>query len=192
MYQYLTSLSSVLRSGADVNDLADSLSETQFRSKSWLVETLSKQSIPANPRVLILGGWYGSYLIPMLNDTIKPSHIYLNDVNRSVLDVAKELHRKTTNCSFHHFDATSFYHRYDVDVVINTSCEHMSSYQHMLGEPSNVLYALQSCDNENDPGHVNVSTSTEDFASKLNLKHVIFAGRQSLGHKNRFMLMGYN
>jgi hypothetical protein len=192
MYQYLTSLSGVLRSGANVDDIADSLSDTQYRSKLWLVETLAKQSFPANPRVLILGGWYGSYLVPMLNEHIKPSHIYLNDINVDVLKVAKALHKNTPNCSVEHFDATHRYHRYDVDIVINTSCEHMNYYGYMLGEPSNVLYVLQSCDNKNDPGHINTSSSTDDFAAKLNLKQIVFAGRQALGHKNRFMIIGHN
>ena len=189
MYDYLINISSILRSDINYQDFGDSFSETQFISKKWLVDTLVKQNYPHDPSILILGGWYGSYLVPMLNQTIKPSKIYFNDVNENCLRVAKKLHRPS-NISFHCFDATTPYSHFNADIVINTSCEHMSEYTEMLREGPQCLYVLQTCDNRNDPGHINTSSSTEEFLEKLHLSKVRTTVRRNLGHKNRFMVIG--
>lgn len=189
MYEYLINVSSILRSGIDCDDFGDSLSRTQFVSKKWLVDSLANQQYKQNPSVLVLGGWYGSYLIPMLNEVIRPSKIYFNDINERSLEVAKRLHRQP-NISFHRFDATVPYKHFNADIVINTSCEHMSDYTEMLKEGSQCLYVLQSCDNDNDPGHINTSSSTEDFLKKLDFTKVNMAARRDLGHKKRFLVIG--
>jgi hypothetical protein len=189
MYEYLINVSSILRSDIDYEDFGDSLSRTQFVSKKWLIDCLADQRYKQNPSVLVLGGWYGSYLVPMLNEIIQPSKIYFNDINERFLEVAKKLHRQP-NISFHHFDATVPYKHFNADIVINTSCEHMSDYTEMLKEGSQCLYVLQTCDNKNDPGHTNISTSTDKFLKKLNLSRVSFAARRNLGHKNRYMVIG--
>jgi hypothetical protein len=189
MFEYLTKISSVLASGVDLKHFADSVSQTEFVSKKWLVDTLAQHNHLQNPSILILGGWYGSYLVPMLNDSLQPSKIYFNDVNKRCVEVAKRLHRQS-NIVFYNFDATSAYQHFNADIVINTSCEHMSDYTEMLKEGPQCLYVLQTCDNKNDPGHINISTSTEEFLKKLNLSRVMFAARRNLGHKNRFMVIG--
>jgi hypothetical protein len=189
MYKYLTSISSLLRSGINVDDFADSISNTQYQSKKWLVEQLAKQLSTPSPTILILGGWYGSYLIPLLQQHIKPVHIHLNDINSQVLEVAQRLHGN--NCiTYHQFDATNSMSLFQPDVVVNTSCEHMASYDKMLSCNPNSLFVLQTCDNTNDPGHINVSKSTEEFVTKTGLTNILWSGRLNLGHKNRFMVIG--
>lgn len=190
---YLNKISDVLREGVstglDVFDFANSLSSTQYRSKLWLVETLRAEKFKSNPKILILGGWYGSYLVPLLFEQIKPAHIFFNDVDNKCLEIAKKLHG-FSNISYHCFDATTSTTRFNPDIVINTSCEHMDSYTCMITQNPNSLFALQTCDNKNDPGHINTSISTEDFMNKLGLSTILYSGRTSLGHKNRFMVIG--
>jgi len=191
MYEYLTQLSVVLRSGKNVDDIADSFSTTQYKSKKWLVDTLQKQTIVPNPSILIVGGWYGSYLIPLLQETLTPRHIYHNDLDSSVISTAKLLHQSNKNISFHEFDATKHSEKFHVDILINTSCEHMHTVGTHLVDNPNCLYVLQSCDNQNDPGHINISRTTDEFVTKTKLSTIVFCGRLPLGHKNRFMVMGY-
>lgn len=190
-YQYLTQVSSLLRSGVNVDWFADSLSDTQYRSKRWLVEQLYDHSTPM-ASILIVGGWYGSYLVPMLDSTIKPSKITLNDIDSNVLNAASLLHRNT-KCLFETdlFDADKSSVRRHVDILINTSCEHMNTIGDGCVSNDDCLYVLQSCDNKNDPGHINVARSTEEFIEQTGLTEVVFSGRQNLGHKNRFMVIGY-
>lgn len=190
---YLNKISDVLREGVstelDVFDFANSLSSTQYTSKNWLVQTLKDKNLRLNPKILILGGWYGSYLIPLLFEHINPSHIFFNDVNPKCIDIAKKLHG-SANISYHCFDATQSYEQLDADIVINTSCEHMASYDYMFSQNPNSLFVLQTCNNKNDPGHINTSDSTEDFVKKLDFLNINYTGRMPLGHKNRFMVLG--
>lgn len=190
---YLTKISNVIREGVstglDVFDFANSLSKTQLSSKKWLIETLVEQKYPKNPSVLILGGWYGSYLIPLLKHHVDPSHIYFNDCDQRCLNFASKLHNDH-NISFHCFDATHQYKHFNADIVINTSCEHMASYTEMLKEGEQTLFVLQSCDDPNDPGHINVPQTTEQFVKMVGLRQIFVRTRKNLGHKNRFMIIG--
>jgi len=190
MYEYLTLLSNALRLGNNTDDIANSFSNTQYRSKKWLVDTLTNQTFTSNPTILILGGWYGSYLIPFLQQNINPAHIYHNDLDSSVLETAKILHQQNKNISFHNFDITKYEEKFHVDIMINTSCEHMDMIGDHLVDNPQCLYVLQTCDNDDDPGHINTSQSTDEFVEKVGLTSILFRGRLSLGHKNRFMVIG--
>ena len=191
-YNYLSKIATVLQQHTNKNDLINSLSNTQFVSKRWLIDVLAAQKLPLSPRVLILGAWYGSYLVPMLDDTIKPSHIILNDKDPVVLHYAQMLHG-VEKYTYHAFDADNFadyVDQYDVDVVINTSCEHMKDMTNLKVNNSDCVYVFQSCDNDNDPGHINTVQSTDQFIEKTGIVEVNFKGRLDLGHKNRFMVVG--
>ena len=191
--EYLIKISDVLRHGAsnglNVFDFANSFSQTQYESKMWLIHCLNKHDYTKNPTILILGGWYGSYLVPLLNQYVQPSHIYFNDLDKQCLNIAAQLHAQD-NISFYHFDATYPFVHFDADIVINTSCEHMMHYDEMLKEGKDTLFVLQSCDEANDPGHVNISRTTQEFVDKLGLSRVFMRARKDLGHKNRFLVVG--
>jgi endo-beta-N-acetylglucosaminidase D len=140
---------------------------------------------------MILGSWYGSYLVPML-EPLEPSDIILNDVNKKVMNYARILHgdKITWSC----FDVSAAPQRvamYGSDILINTSCEHMIDMKHVNTGNPNTFYVLQSCDNDNDPGHINVCRSTDELVEKSGLTDVKFSARYNLGHKNRFMVMGF-
>ena len=180
----------MLRRNIDVDDFANSLSNTQYKSKKWLVDSLKLQQIATNPSILIIGGWYGSYLVPMLNETINPSRIILTDANPVALEVADILHKRLKPI----LEVKTLHVGVDTitdstDILINTSCEHMISPG--VSSNPNCFYVLQSCDNKNDPGHINTSQTTADLVQKSGLTKITFSGRLALGHKNRFMVMGY-
>lgn len=187
IYEYLSKLSPILRENPEcVDDIANSLSNTQLKSKQWLVEELCKIYTKSNPKVLILGGWYGSYLVPMLTD-VGFDDIILTDMDTRATNIAKQIH----TCQTFVLDADTPTTQFSPDIVINTSCEHMKTIGEAAVNNPDCLYVLQSCDNDNDPGHINVPTNTEDFLKKTGLSRVVFRGRQNLGHKNRFMVIGY-
>ena len=147
-------------------------------------------NVKPNPNILILGGWYGSFLIPMLLERLNPSSIIHTDIDKEMLSIASQLHKNKSQCSFTTLNVDSPQQQFDVDVVINTSCEHMNSFGEKVSLNAKCLYVLQSCDNNNDPGHINTVASTADFLFKVNFSKVLFSGRQNLGHKNRFMVIG--
>jgi len=187
IYNYLSKLSPILRNNSEyVDDIADSFSKTQLQSKQWLVEEMCKVNTKTNPEILILGGWYGSYLVPMLRDA-DFNNITLTDINPKAVNIASQLH----NCSTFVLNAVHPAQTFNPDIVINTSCEHMMTIGDAAVDNPDCLYVLQSCDNPNDPGHINISTNTDDFVKKTGLSRIVFRGRINLGHKNRFMVIGY-
>lgn len=176
-----------MRAGVDAMDLANSLSHTQYQSKKWLIDHTTAHA-KTDIKILILGGWYGSYLVPMLIEKIHPTSLILSDVNKHVLRGARILHNHLDKVKTMVIDVNKD-PLPDADIVINTSCEHM----HTLGTVKNkqCLYVYQSCDSRNDPGHINPSHSSDHLAQQGNLSKILYKGRLDLGHKNRFMVIGY-
>lgn len=195
----LSNVTNVLRELKDneIKDFADSMSNTQYNSKNWLVSTLEQQKkhYGDRPSILVIGGWYGSYLVPMLLETITPSQIILSDKNIRTVELASILHVEQKNVVKHMcLDAEQHEQRIrsmEADIVINTSCEHMYDMSNIKLTKSSTLYVFQSCDSKEDPGHINTSFSTVDLLSKSGLSNVIFDGQFNHGHKNRFMVMGF-
>jgi hypothetical protein len=199
MFEYLCNVSDALRIARpeQIQDLANSLSATQYRSKKWLIEQLKQTPLPPNPSVLILGGWYGSFLVPMLKQEFSPSKIYLTDCDSETLSFAEVLH----NARFMEEEVVKMgivdveknidrIQTLNIDIVINTSCEHMSGIDKIKVKNKNALYAFQSCDEKNDPGHKNAVETTDQFVDQCQFTTVLMRGRLNLGHKNRFMVIG--
>jgi hypothetical protein len=76
------------------------------------------------------------------------------------------------------------------DVVINTSCEHMTNLHNIKVANEDALYVFQACDEKDDPGHINPIQTTDDLVKQCKLTNIIFRGRLDLGHKNRLMIIG--
>jgi hypothetical protein len=82
--------------------------------------------------------------------------------------------------------------RSDADVIINTSCEHITQEQYDLwisGVPYNSLIVLQS-NNYNIPEHVRTAQSLEDFKNQCGLGRIEWAGELELPLYKRFMVIG--
>ncbi len=192
-YDFLINVSDVLRKGIDRNSFADSLSNTQYLSKKWLVEELAKIEISHKKRVKILGGWYGSYLIPFLKKNITPTQIILNDLDPDCLYFAEILHGKK-NMMYECYDVfkmPSKIYSFHPEIIINTSCEHMDDMKNLIDKNMPCLYALQSCTSKNDPGHINYKTTLDEFLFSTGLNSILFYGTKDLGHKKRHMIIGY-
>jgi hypothetical protein len=81
--------------------------------------------------------------------------------------------------------------RSDADVVINTSCEHITQDQYDLwlsGIPYNSLIVLQS-NNYEIPEHIRIAKDLEEFKQQSNL-NVLWAGELDLPLYKRFMIIG--
>lgn len=191
MFEFLQNVSMVLRSSSPqtIDSIADSMSPTQYRSKQWLLSTLHSLNIQPK-RILIIGGWYGTYLVPMLQ-TLNPTEIKFTDKDDNTIRKARQLHQHYKNCSFAVLDVDSVQNaNLQMDMVVNTSCEHMKNMNQIVENNPSCMFVLQSCDNKNDPGHINVVQSSEELAVKSGITNILWQGTLSLGHKNRFMVIG--
>jgi hypothetical protein len=191
-FHYLIKISNALRSSVNIAELGDAFSKTQFDSKKWLVEELYRIPNTRRKTISIIGGWYGSYLVPMINYYLNPKHILFNDKDPNAIRTAKILNGDI-GISYKCFDAglhSDLIYEYSPDIIINTSCEHMMDMKNIIKKDYNCLYALQSCDNKNDPGHINTHNSLDEFILSSGLKKLVFNEVKDLGHKKRFMLIG--
>jgi hypothetical protein len=83
------------------------------------------------------------------------------------------------------------FHSY-ADVIINTSCEHISQedYDTWLSNlPMERIIVLQST-NFNIDEHIRPTRSLEEFEHQSHLSNILFKGELELINYNRFMIIG--
>ena len=95
----LTLFKKIMAEARHNKDLLDSVSPNQFKSKERLIKHIRDMLIiSTNSEVVILGGWYGSILIPALKEV---KRITLIDKDRDVIAIAK-------NRLFDHYENVDF------------------------------------------------------------------------------------
>jgi len=108
------------------DDILDSFSSNQCRSKSALLNEVDKLDIlDANSTVVIWGGWYGSILIPHLTNKVKK--IINIDLDDAATKISKKFFSNFENVDYICDDIFKTYRDIylDTNLIINTSCEHM-------------------------------------------------------------------
>ena len=150
------------------SDLLDSFSPNQFKSKERIIKHIRDQLIlRTDSEIVILGGWYGSILIPAFKEV---KRITLIDKDKKVISIAK-------NRLFNHYKNVDFitsdvFHNdrkgriQNADLIINTSCEHMPSMK-KLELDSNAHFAFTSNNMYDIEGHINCVSSIEEFKWQL-------------------------
>ena len=152
------------------SDLLDSFSPNQFVAKEKLISSVNNLNIlDADSEVVILGGWYGSILIPAFKQV---KRITLIDINNNVVSIAKNrLFNHYTNVDFitsDVFDKDRHGRIMSADVIINTSCEHMKSMKHLEALAHSEAYFAFTSNNMHDiEGHTNTVNNIEEFIQQL-------------------------
>jgi len=215
--ELLTNIGAVLRKYPNV-DLSDALSKGQVESKWWLIDQLAWEAneghLPGNGMVFILGGWYGTLALMMLESKkfhimtirsfdIDPACAPIADTMNKYPWVADDWQFKATtqdmnqiNYSGHHYKTLradgSSVELYDTpDVIINTSCEHLLNFNYWWNLiPKGKLCALQSNNFHGGEGHVNVVESLNEFLTETHFSQVLYSGELDLEKYTRYMIIG--
>ena len=180
-------------------------SKGQLASKSWLLEELYKVSpLKSNSTVVILGSWIGSLVDP-LHRALTIKRIYGIDSDPNALDLSERLNQKyldgwrykgvvadatQLNLSNCEFETGGELINVKPDWIINTSCEHMSADWFDTID-NNQLIIMQTNNNINFDGHVNVCSSVEDMQTKYPLTKTHYAGSMQTPAYTRYMQIGY-
>ena len=151
------------------SDLLDSFSPNQFKSKEKLINHIRDLNIISDKsEITILGGWYGSILIPAFKEVKK---ITLIDLDDNVIRIAK-------NRLFNHYKNVDFitadvfnlgkhFQRVEKsDLIINTSCEHMRPMKE-LNLNTKAYFAYQSNNMLKIEDHINCVYDLDDFKKQL-------------------------
>jgi len=183
-----------IRQSPDPMRTMDAFWQGQLKSKEWLINNLI-QHIDKPVSIDIHGGWVGVLASLMFQSQLGPmiKHIRSIDIDPSCESIAKLMNRKEEIEG--RFDAVTSDMCScvsDADVIINTSCEHITQEQYStwIDQASkHSLLVLQS-NNYSIPEHVRTADSLEDFKDQSKIK-VVWADELDLPLYKRFMLIGY-
>jgi hypothetical protein len=179
--------------------LAAALNRNQMASKLWLADMLF-EAVGARPgSVLILGGWMGVLAAVLLHDRrFAIERITSVDIDPHCAPVA--LAMNATHVEAGRFAAKTadmlaldYSQASDTraDVVVNTSCEHLSEFDRWYARiPPGQLIVLQSNDYFACAEHVNCVSDLAEFRVRAPLSDVLFAGERRMRRYTRFMLIG--
>jgi hypothetical protein len=180
-----------IRQSPDPMRTMDAFWQGQLKSKEWLIEKLSATIV--NPvSIEIHGGWVGVLASMLFQSSIPIKRIYSLDIDptcepiATMMNKGEEIAGRFQASTGNMCNLISF-----VDVVINTSCEHITQeqYEIWLGKrQDNQLLILQS-NNYNIPEHIRTASSVDNFAEQCKIK-VQWSGTLNLPKYDRYMLIG--
>ena len=183
--------------GVDFKNFAQSFSKTQLESKTWLVDVLSLMNID-EARIQLFGGWHGILITRLLIENLNVRRIHNIDLDEKAIKVFKKYRWETQDRRLDgtHGDVRTP-HKYDymMNIVINTSSEHMPDLPELIKDkkyPSDCLFALQSNNMFHIDDHINCVSSEQELVDKSKLNTIKYQGTCDManGYK-RFMVIGY-
>jgi len=181
-----------VRQSPDPMRTLDSFWAGQMKSKEWLCIELRKH-VKKFVTVDIHGGWNGVLASMLFQSDVPVTSIRSIDIDPTCESIANMMNKKEEIAGrFRAVTADMCTIRSDADVVINTSCEHITQDQYDLwlsGMPHNSLIVLQS-NNYQIPEHVRTASDLDNFKEQCNLERVLFASEIELPLYKRFMVIG--
>jgi len=182
-----------IRQSPDPMRTMDAFWSGQLKSKEWLISNLRK-NVKKVVTIDIHGGWVGVLASMLFQSDIYVTKIRSVDIDPACEPIAIMMNKKEEMAGmFRAVTSDMCERRSDADVVINTSCEHVTQDQYELwlsGMPCNSLLVLQS-NNYDIPEHVRTAQSLEEFKSQCGI-NVVWAGELVLPMYTRWMVIGYN
>jgi len=164
----------------------NSINDNQRKCKRWLLDTISIKS-PGS--ILVLGGWYGG-IAAMLKRKYG-CLVRCIDIDPDCKRVGRKIYNdfiQFRSLDFIDYPIEKKYH----DLIVSTSCEHFKK-EDLLDfidrAPEGITFCLQSNNYFGIDGHINCSSSLEEFVEYLPFKSY-WAGELSLEKYNRFMVVG--
>ena len=184
-------------------------SKGQLASKSWLLqklaEVLAKEPININI-VGIVGSWIGTLVEPLLLDyPHRIERVYGFDMDPSAIQLSEKLNNKylsnnwqykgvvadVSNLDFSNlqFETGGELITTDVNVIINTSCEHMNMGW-FDSIDSDTLIVMQTNNSPDFEGHINICNDIEEMGIRYKM-HTLYKGALQTPVYTRYMQIGY-
>ena len=180
-----------IRQSPDPLRTMDAFWSGQLKSKEWLIDCLDDH-VHMGSSIDIHGGWVGVLASMIFQSNIPVTTIRSIDIDPTCEPIATMMNKgEEIAGKFRAVTADMCSIRSDADVVINTSCEHITQDQYevwLSGMPHNSLLVLQS-NNYDIPEHLRTATSLEEFKSQCGIR-VIWAGELVLPLYTRYMIIG--
>ena len=168
----------------------------QLKSKIWLCETLANVEHTVSNRIVIFGGWYGVLATMIFNSDVGAKHITSVDIDPTCKDIALKMNKKyEINKEFDAVteDMCNYEYTDDPQIVINTSCEHITQKQYdawLEKVPGDTWIVVQSNNFSSHREHINCSDSLKDFKWKSKISKEFYSGTLELPKYDRYMIIG--
>lgn len=184
-----------IRESKDPMRTMDAFWRGQLQSKEWLIREFGRvrNHTKTWPSIDIHGGWVG-----VLASMLFQSNLYINTIRSIDIDPDCEATANRMNQlelesgKFKAITEDMCNVRSDADVIINTSCEHITQDQYdywLAGMPYDSMFILQS-NNYNIPEHVRIANDLKHFEEQCGIEKILYAGELDLPMYKRFMIIG--
>ena len=183
-----------IRNSEDKYRTLESFWKGQVNSKVWLAtELYSVISKTKQNSIVIYGGWNGVLASILFNSRLPLNIITSVDIDPVCEDIANTVNkRQEMQGKFSAVTADMCEYTTNADVVINTSCEHITQEQYeqwLNNQPDDALIVLQSNNYFKHEEHVRCSTDLDDFIKMSNIQ-VLYSGELETPKYNRYMVIG--
>jgi hypothetical protein len=181
-----------IRQSPDPMRTMDAFWQGQLKSKEWLIKNL-REHVHEFVSIEIHGGWVGVLASMLFQSDIPVTKICSVDVDPTCEPIAINMNKleemvgkfKATTADM--CNLISF-----VNVVINTSCEHITQdqYEQWLGNRNDDQLLVLQSNNYKIDEHVRIADSLEEFKEQSHV-NVLWAGELNLPMYKRWMIIGY-
>lgn len=165
-----------IRNSKDRDRTLESFWGGQLKSKEKLVTHLESYfDLNQRPNIIIHGGWNGVLASMLFNSKfLDIAHITSVDIDPSVEETARTINKnQEMEGRFTARTADMCTDKYKADIVINTSCEHLSKSklkQWFNNIPQGTMYVMQSNNYSELEEHINCVNSSGELAESVDAK----------------------
>jgi hypothetical protein len=167
-------------------------SRGQLLSKFWLVEELYKAHRLYDERIAIAGAWFG-LLGYLLRTRFIDVQVTCIDIDPRCEVFIKNLIPEYQANRVQGVTADMYEYNYTEEVVINTSCEHLTDLPRWFSKiPSGTTVAVQSSNYKKLKEHLNCVSSLAEFKEQVapHFSTILFEGEKPLPVYTRYMIIG--
>lgn len=173
-----------IRLSTSLVEMRDAFRINQMQGKAWLLDQIKE--VDRNSTILVVGSWFGftSYCL------YKMGFKFITETDPDIRLELMSNYLNRENVNFRHFNKdVNDLDMLPYDLVINTSCEHISNNNWFNNIPTGKLVLLQSTNFKCDD-HINVVSSVEEMKSKYLLNYKYANELKFNPQFSRFMLYG--
>lgn len=183
-----------IRESKDPIRTMDAFWRGQMLSKEWLIGELKKQKkhFKSFPSIDIHGGWVGTLASLLFQSDLYISHINSIDIDPSCQDIALTMNQLEMEAGkFRAITADMCSFKSSADIVINTSCEHITQdqYNSWLSNMSKEQVLILQSNNYKLPEHIRTAENLEEFKTQCGNIDILWAGELKLSLYTRFMII---
>ena len=182
-----------IRNSDDKYRTLESFWKGQVNSKVWLADALRVNYADDDARIVIYGGWNGVLASILFNSSLSIEHITSVDIDPTCEETANTVNKNYEIAGkFNAVTADMCAYTEPADIVINTSCEHITQEQYeqwLSKQPDNALFVLQSNNYFEHKEHVRCAIDLTDFTRMSKIKP-FYRGTLDTPKYERYMIIG--